>query len=63
VSRASEVAQVCNLCGFEVTERVGGWGVVCVLRNGPGKTVLVRTDMDALPVEEQTGLPLPAKYG
>jgi hippurate hydrolase len=43
--------------GFEVTERVGGFGVVGVLRNGPGPTLLVRTDLDALPVKEQTGLP------
>jgi amidohydrolase len=43
--------------GFEVTEKVGGYGVVGVLRNGPGPAVLVRTDMDALPVKEQTGLP------
>src|SRR6185369_6424475 len=51
--------------GFEVTEHVGKYtdagykpfGVVAVLRNGAGPTVLVRTDMDALPVEEATGLP------
>jgi hippurate hydrolase len=43
--------------GFEVTEHVGGNGVVGVLRNGAGPTVLVRTDMDALPIKEQTGLP------
>ena len=42
--------------GFEVTDHVGGFGVVGVLRNGPGPTVLVRTDMDALPIKEQTGL-------
>ncbi|HUP45934.1 MAG TPA: amidohydrolase [Thermoanaerobaculia bacterium] len=50
--------------GFEVTERFGtyaepdltSYGVVAVLRNGKGPTVLVRTDMDALPVTEQTGL-------
>nr|MDQ3624733.1 amidohydrolase [Verrucomicrobiota bacterium] len=47
--------------GFEVTEKIGGWGVVCVLRNGLGKTVLVRTDMDALPVREMTGLPFASK--
>jgi hippurate hydrolase len=38
--------------GFEVTEKVGGFGVVGVLKNGPGKTVLVRTDLDGLPVRE-----------
>jgi metal-dependent amidase/aminoacylase/carboxypeptidase family protein len=43
--------------GFEVTEHVGGYGIVGVLRNGPGPTILVRTDMDALPIKEQTGLP------
>jgi hippurate hydrolase len=43
--------------GFEVTEHVGKFGVVGVLKNGPGPTVMVRTDMDALPVKEQTGLP------
>lgn len=43
--------------GFEVTERIGGFGVVGLLRNGDGPTVLVRTDMDGLPVKEQTDLP------
>jgi len=51
--------------GFEVTERVGkydvpdkiSYGVVGVLLNGPGPTVMVRTELDALPVEEKTGLP------
>ncbi len=43
--------------GFEVTERVGRTGVVAVLRNGPGPTLMLRADMDALPVEEETGLP------
>lgn len=41
---------------FDVTHNVGGYGVVGVLRNGEGKTVLVRTDMDALPIKEETGL-------
>jgi amidohydrolase len=43
--------------GFEVTAGVGGTGVVGLLRNGPGPAVLVRADMDALPVLEATGLP------
>ncbi|MZD04872.1 amidohydrolase [Streptomyces sp. SID5785] len=43
--------------GWEVTEGVGRTGVVGVLRSGDGPTVLLRADMDALPVEEETGLP------
>jgi len=50
--------------GYNVTEHVGkypdgrtAWGVVAILKNGDGPRVLVRTDMDALPVEEKTGLP------
>lgn len=43
--------------GFQVTEHVGGTGVVAIYRNGPGPTVLVRTELDALPMEEKTGLP------
>ncbi len=42
--------------GFEVTEQVGGYGVVAILKNGNGPTVLIRADMDGLPVTEQTGL-------
>ena len=54
---SARVAGELRKAGFTVTERIGGWGVVAVLRNGPGPTVLVRTDMDALPVTEATGLP------
>jgi amidohydrolase len=55
------LAEELRACGFEVTEKVGGWGVVGVLRNGPGRTVMVRTDLDALPVRELTGLPFASK--
>ena len=51
------VADELKETGLEVTTRVGGHGVVGVLRNGRGPTILVRTDLDALPVKEQTGLP------
>jgi amidohydrolase len=43
--------------GFEVTEKVGTTGIVAIYHNGPGPTVLVRTELDALPMEERTGLP------
>ena len=43
--------------GMQVTEKVGGTGVVGVLRNGAGPVVLIRADMDGLPVEEKSGLP------
>jgi amidohydrolase len=43
--------------GFEVTEHVGGTGVVAILHNGDGPTVMIRTELDALPMQEKTGLP------
>jgi len=43
--------------GFTVTEHVGGTGVVAIFRNGAGPTTMVRTELDALPMEEKTGLP------
>jgi hippurate hydrolase len=49
---SAQLAKELRESGFEVTEKVGGFGVVGVLKNGPGPTVLVRTDMDALPVTE-----------
>jgi len=53
---AARLAAAWEQAGLEVTRKVGGHGVVGVLRNGAGKTVMLRTDLDALPVEEQTGL-------
>ncbi len=58
---AARLAAELKALGFTVTEKVGGYGVVGVLKNGPGPTVLVRTDMDALPVTERTGLPYASK--
>jgi hippurate hydrolase len=54
---SARVAAELRSAGLEVTERFGGTGVVGVLRNGPGPVLLIRTDMDALPVKEDTGLP------
>lgn len=50
------IAKQLRSWGFEVVEKVGGYGVVGVLKNGAGPTVMLRTDMDALPVKEETGL-------
>src|ERR1700731_158348 len=54
---AAKLAERMKTLGYEVTTGVGGTGVVAILRNGTGHTVLLRTDMDALPIEEKTGLP------
>src|SRR6266496_5947060 len=61
VKTAAKLAERFRRLGYEVTEKVGGTGVVAVLRNGKGPTVLIREDMDALPVEERTGLPYASK--
>src|SRR6202165_4630974 len=58
---AARMAKELQTLGFEVSAKVGGHGVVGVLKNGPGPTVLVRTDMDALPVTEATGLAYASK--
>lgn len=54
---SAKLADRLRALGYDVTTRVGGFGVVGVMRNGKGPTVLLRADMDALPVEEKTGLP------
>ena len=53
---AARLAQELKAIGAEVTQNVGGHGVVALLKNGPGPTVMLRTDLDALPIVEQTGL-------
>lgn len=54
---AALLAKEMRALGFEVTEGIGGTGLVAIYRNGPGPTVMVRTDLDALPLRELTGLP------
>lgn len=54
---AAKLADRLRNSGYYVTEHVGGTGVVAVLKNGPGPTVMFRTELDALPVQEKTGLP------
>ena len=57
VNTAKKLANAMRELGFDVTEGVGKTGVVAMLRNGTGPTVMVRTELDALPMEEKTGLP------
>ena len=56
-STARRIAEELRDLGIDVTEHVGGYGVVGVFENGPGPVVMVRSDMDALPIREQTGAP------
>jgi amidohydrolase len=58
---AAKLAAHLRALGYEVTEGVGGTGVVAILKNGAGPTVMLRTELDALPVEEKTGLPYSSK--
>ena len=58
---SARVAAELRSAGFDVTEKFGGTGVVGVLRNGPGPTLLIRTDMDALPVRRRRGSPTRAR--
>lgn len=54
---SARIAEELEKLGLKVTRGIGGYGVVAILENGKGSTVLVRADMDALPIEEATSLP------
>jgi hippurate hydrolase len=58
---AAKLAAGLRSLGYEVTEHVGGTGIVAILKNGSGPTVMLRTELDALPVEEKTGLAYASK--
>lgn len=58
---ATKLAEKLRAAGYDVTEHVGGTGLVAVLKNGAGPTIMLRTELDALPVEEHTGLPYASK--
>src|SRR3984885_9392631 len=56
VKTAAKLAAEMRALGFEVTEKIGKTGLVAIYKNGDGPTILVRTELDALPMEEKTGL-------
>ncbi len=58
---AARLATEARKAGYTVTEKVGGHGVVAVMKNGEGPVILIRADMDGLPVTEETGLPFASK--
>ena len=57
VRTASKIAKELRDVGFDVTEHVGGTGIVAIMKNGAGPTLMVRADMDGLPIKEKSGLP------
>lgn len=58
---AAKLAAALRSAGYDVTEHVGNTGIVALLKNGSGPTIMLRTELDALPVEEKTGLPYASK--
>jgi amidohydrolase len=58
---SAKLAERMRKLGYEVTTNVGGFGIVAIMKNGAGPTLMIRTDMDALPVHEETGLPYASK--
>jgi len=61
IQTAAKLAGRLRSLGYEVTEHIGGTGVVAIMNNGNGPTVMLRTELDALPVEEKTGLAYASK--
>ena len=61
VQTAAKLAAHLRSLGYDVTEHVGGTGIVAIMKNGAGPTVMLRTELDALPVEEKTGLSYASK--
>jgi hippurate hydrolase len=61
VRTPAKLAPEMRKLGFQVTEHVGKTGLVALMKNGPGPVLLIRADMDALPVKEQTGLAFASK--
>src|SRR6478736_7461001 len=61
IQTATKLAGKLRDLGYTVTEHVGGTGVVAILKNGAGPTVMLRTELDGLPVEENTWLPYASK--
>jgi hippurate hydrolase len=61
VQTAAKLTARLKALGYEVTTNVGRTGIVAVLKNGPGPTVMLRTELDGLPVEEKTSLPFASK--
>src|ERR1700716_3125296 len=57
VKTAARLTAEMRALGFEVTEKVGKTGLVAIYSNGDGPTIMVRTELDGLPMEEKTGLP------
>ena len=58
---AARLADRLRSLGYEVTTGVGGTGIVALMKNGDGPVIMLRTELDALPIEEQTGLPYASK--
>jgi len=61
IQTAAKLAARLRSAGYDVTEHVGGTGIVAILKNGAGPIIMLRTELDALPVEEKTGLSYASK--